>query len=160
MKAWSYVGVANGENMIATPYLPALDSIQLDGILADALILNWNDLMPEPLSGQIQVEYHVEAMGSVEFVKIWGSTIRGYWNLICEHWMLWADSHQGGLHFNNGYKSDRLAKMLDAIMQHQGIFLVSAAPGKNHMIQIHPPTEDDRVAAGRGMEALRERLAT
>ena len=146
--------------MTATPYLPALDSIQLDGILADALILNWSDLMPGLASGQIHIEYHVEAMGSVEFVKVWGSTIRGYWSLICEHWMLWADSHQGGVHFNKGYKSDRLAKMLDTIMQHQGIFLVGAAPGKDRMIQVRPPEEDDRVAASRRMEALNERLAT
>jgi hypothetical protein len=145
--------------MTATPYLPALDSIPLDEILADALILNWSDLMPELASGQIHIEYHVETMGSVEFVKVWGSTIRGCWNLICEHWMLWADSHQGGLHFDNGYKSDRLAKMLDTIMQHQGIFLVGAAPGEDRMIQVHPPTDDDRVSANRTMDVLRERLA-
>ena len=116
--------------------------------------------MPELASGQIHIEYHVEARGSVEFVKVWGSPIRGCWNLICEHWMLWADSHQGGLHFDNGYKSDRLAKTLDTIMQHQGIFLVGAVPGKDRMIQVHPPTDDDRVSANRTMDVLRERLAT
>jgi len=145
--------------MIATPSIPALDSIQLDAVLAGAVALNWSDLMPEPTAGQIQIEYHVEAMGSVEFAKIWGSTIRGYWNLICEHWMLWADSHQGGLHFKNGYKSDGLAKLVDTIMQHQGIFVVGAAPGQDRMIQVSPPTEGDKVAATRMMEVLRGRLA-
>ncbi len=145
--------------MIATPYLPAVDSIQLDAILTDAVILNWSDLMPELSSGQIHIEYHVEATGSVEFVKVWGSTIRGYWNLICEHWMRWNATHQSGLHFSNGYKSDRLAEMLDTIMQRQGALLVGAAPGKDRMIQVQPPTDDDRVAASGMMEVLRERLA-
>ncbi len=146
--------------MIATPYLPAVDSIQLDAILADAVILSWSDLMPELTSGQIHIEYHVEATGLVEFVKVWGSTIRGYWNLICEHWMRWNATHQSGLHFSNGYKSDRLAKMLDTIMQHQGILPAGAAPGKDHTIQVQPPTNYDRVAADRLMEVLHERLTT
>ncbi len=145
--------------MIAAPYLPASDSIRLDAILADALILNWSDLMPELTSGQIHIEYHVEAMGSVEFVKVWASTIRGYWTLICEYWMLWDASHQGGLHFKNGYKSDRLAKMLDPIMQHQGIFLVGAAPGKDRMLQVYPPTDADKAAASGMMEVFREQVA-
>jgi|SRR5208283_5230326 len=142
--------------MIATPYLPALDSIQLD----DALILNWSDLMPEPASGQIHIEYHVEAMGSVEFLKIWASTVRGYWNLVCEHWVLGGNSHQGRLHFTNGYKSARVAKTLDAIMLHQAIFLLGAAPGKDRMIQVDPPTDDGRTAANRMMELFHEHLAT
>ncbi len=145
--------------MIATPYVPAVDSIHLDAILTDAVILNWSELMPELRSGQIHIEYHVEATGSVEFVKVWGSTIRGYWSLICEHRMRWNTAHQSGLHFSNGYKSDRLAEMLDTIMQRQGALLVGAAPGKDRMIQVHPPTDDDRVAASGMMEVLRERLA-
>ena len=146
--------------MIATPYLPAVDSIQLDAILADAVILNWSDLMPELTSGQIHIEYHVEATGSVEFVKVWGSTTRGSWNLICEHWMRWNATHPSGLRFSNSYKSDRLAKMLDTIMQHQAILPVGTAPGKDRLIQVQAPTNDDRVAASRLMEVLHKRLAT
>ena len=41
-----------GEIMIGTRYLPAVDSTELDAILADALILNWSDLMPELASGR------------------------------------------------------------------------------------------------------------
>ena len=39
-------------------------------------------------------------------------------------------THQGGLRFNNGYKSDQLGKMLETIMQHQEIFLVAPPPAK------------------------------
>ena len=30
--------------MIATPTLPAVATLQLDAVLADALVLNWSDL--------------------------------------------------------------------------------------------------------------------
>jgi len=145
--------------MTAAPYLPAIESIQVDAILSDALVLNWSDLMPEPTSGLIHIEYHVEPLGSVEHLKVWASTIRGYWNLICEHWMRWDASHQSGLHFRNGYASDTLARMLDTIMQHQEMFLVGTAPGKDRMIQVYPPTAADRASASRMMEVFRERVA-
>jgi hypothetical protein len=145
--------------MTAAPYLPATDSIQVDTILSDALVLNWGDLMPELTSGLIHIEYHVEPLGSVEYMKVWASTIRGYWSLICEHWMRWDASHQSGLHFRNGYASDTLARMLDPIMQHQEIFRVGATPGKDRMIQVHPPTDADRTAASKVMEVFRERVA-
>jgi len=64
--------------MIATSSLPAVASPQLDAMLADALVLNWSDLMPELTSGLIHVEYHVGPRGSVEFVKVWASTTRGH----------------------------------------------------------------------------------
>ena len=82
--------------MTATPYLPAIDSIHIDAVLSDAIVLNWSDLMPELTSGLIHIEYHVEPLGSVEYMKVWASTIRGSWSLICEHWMRWDDSHQVG----------------------------------------------------------------
>jgi hypothetical protein len=147
------------EFMIATPYLPTVESMEMDAILADAIVLNWSDLMPELTSGLIHIEYHVESLGSVEFVKVWASTIRGYWNLICEHWMRSGGSHQNGPNFRNGYKSDGLARMLDTIMQHQEVFLVGTSPGKDRMIQVQPPTDADRAAASKMMELLRDRLA-
>ncbi len=68
-------------------------------------------------------------------------------------------THQGGLRFNNGYKSDQLGKMLETIMQHQEIFLVAAAPGKDRMIQVQPPTVADTSMANSMMEVFRERIS-
>src|SRR5580698_5307128 len=133
--------------MIATPRLPTLESVRVDAILADAVVLNWNDLMPQADAGLIHIEYHVEPLGSVEYMKVWASTVRGYWKLVCEHWMRWDTTQTGGLRFNNGYKSDQLGKMLEKIMQHQEIFLVEAAPGKDRMIQVQPPTDADKSVA-------------
>ena len=140
--------------------LAAVDAtIKLDSVLSDAVVLSWGELMPELTSGLIQIEYHVEAFGSVEYIKLWAATRRGYWSLICEHWMRWDTGHQSGLHFANGYKSDSLAEMLDTIMQRQGILRVGAAPDKDRIIQVYPPPEADRVAAGRMLAVFRERAA-
>jgi hypothetical protein len=146
--------------MISTPYLPTIESIQLDAILADAMVLNWNDVMPESTAGLIHVEYRTEPLGSVEFVKVWASTIWGYWNLICEHWMRWEGSRPNGVHFSNGYRSDKLEKALDSIMQHQEIFLIHTSAMRDHMIQVSPPNESDRTSANKTMELFRGRLAS
>ena len=148
-----------GERVTVTPYLPAIDCIPIEAILSDAIVLNWADLMPELTSGLIHIEYHVEPLGSVEYVKVWASMLRGCWNLICEYWMGWDASHQSGSNFRNGYASTALAAMLDKIMQHQEIFLVGTAPRKDRMIQVYPPTAADRVLASRMMEVLEGRIA-
>ena len=135
-----------------------MDTVRVDAMLADAVVLNWNDLMPEPASGLIHIEYHVGPLGSVEYIKVWASTERGYWQLVCQHWMRWDTTHNGGFRFNNHYKSDRLSKMLETIMQHQEIFLVDTATGKDRMIQVFPPTEADKLTANSTMEVFRERL--
>jgi hypothetical protein len=145
--------------VIATSCLPAVESIPLDAILADALALNWSDLMPKPTSGLIHVEYHVDSLGSVEFVKVWASTVRGHWNLICECWMHSGASHQSGLHFSNSYESAGLDRMFGTILQHEEIFLLDTPPGNDRMIQVYPPTDADRAAASKAMEIFRDRLA-
>jgi len=145
--------------MIATQHLPTMDSVGMNVILADAVVLSWDDLMPETDSGLIHIEYHVEPLGSVEYMKIWASTVRGYWELVCEHWMRSHPNHAGGLRFDNNYKSDQLSKMLDMIMQHQEILFVGVAPGKDPMVQVHPPNGADKAVANSMMGVFRQRIA-
>jgi hypothetical protein len=144
--------------MTATLRLPTMESVQVDGILAGVGVLNWKDLMPGTDSGSIHIEYHVEPLGSVEYMKVWASTVRGYWKLVCEHWVRGDTTQPSRLRFNNDYKSDQLGEMLDRIMQHQEIFLVDAAPVKDRMIQVQPPTNADRSVAKSMMEVFRERM--
>src|SRR5271165_3991543 len=99
-------GFAPGGLMIATLTLPPVVSFQLDTILADAVLLNWSDLMPELTSGLIHVEYHVGPRGSVEFMKVWASTTRGEWNLVCEYFIRSGASSKSGLRFASGYQSE------------------------------------------------------
>src|SRR5579863_3421871 len=134
--------------MVAVPNLQTVESIPFDEALADAVVLNWADLMPEPGSGLIHIEYHVEPLGAVEFVKVWASTIRGEWNLICEHWMPTNGSHGS---VTRRAESAGLERMLQAVLQHREMFLVGTAPGSDRMIQVFPPTEPERVTAGKRM---------
>jgi len=146
--------------MVATSTLSAVAAFQLDSVLADAVVLNWSDLMPELTSGLIHIEYHVEPRGAVEFVKVWAAPTRGYWDLVCEHFLLPNTASQSGLRFANGYKSKGLERMLDSIMQHQEMFLMSTPPGADRMIQVPPPTVADTLAASGRMEAFSDRLAS
>jgi hypothetical protein len=146
--------------VISTLNSPTLASLQFDDTLFNALVFNWNDLMPEAAAGQIQVEYQVGPAGGVEFVKVWGATIRGHWDLLCEHFMRSGTSNQSGLRFANGRNSDIFRGMLDSLMHHQELFLVEAAAGSDRMIQVSPPTDKERVSARKIMDALRDRLTS
>ena len=121
--------------MIATQTLPAVGSLQLDAMLADALVLSWSDLMPELTSGLIHVEYHVGSQGAVEYLKVWAAPTRGQWDLVCQDFMRSSASCPGGLRFANGYKSEGLAKLLNQIMQHPEMFVLITAPGADRLIQ-------------------------
>ena len=146
--------------MIATVALPAGTTLQLDAVLADALVLTWSDLMPEPTSGLIHIEYHVGPQGSLEYLKVWAAPTRGQWDLVCEYFMCSSTSTKAGLRFANGYKSEGLAGMLGSIMQRQEILVVPTASSADHMIQVFPPTEKDTLAARRELDAFRERSAS
>lgn len=145
--------------MAAAAVLQTVGSIPFDEVLADALVLSWNDLMPEPSSGLIHIEYHVELLGPIEFLKVWASTVRGEWGLICDYWMRAGGSHESGLRFVSGYKSTELEQALQSILQHQEMFLIGTAPGDDCMIQVFPPTGPERVAASKRMNILHQRLA-
>lgn len=145
--------------MIATLNTPSVDTIHFDAVLAGALVLCWDDLILNTHPGSIHAEYHVEPFGSVEFIKVWTSITRGYWDLVCEHWMHSGALVRSGIRFANGYKSEGLRGMLESVMQHREVLLVGAAPGADRMIQVSQPTENEKVAAGAMMEVFRDQLA-
>ena len=41
--------------------MQTVDSIPFDEALADVVVLSWNDLMPEPSSGLIHIEFRMLA---------------------------------------------------------------------------------------------------
>jgi hypothetical protein len=151
------VGAVEGGIVVATSNSPAVTFPQLNDILFNALVFNWNELMPDSATGQVQIEYHSGPTGSMEFVKVWGATIRGHWNLICEQWHSTA-SKPSELRFANGHKSEVFHGMLDSIMQHQELFQPGIPPGMDGMIQVSPPTDQERIAALKMMDAFRDRL--
>ena len=146
--------------MVTTSNLRTIASLSWKGMLSNTIVFNWNEIMPEAATGQIQIEYHVGPAGVVEFLKVWGATIRGHWDLICSCWAHSGSSSQSGLQFANGHKSDTFRGMLDSIMQHQDLFLVETAPDSDCMIQVSPPTDGERISALKMVDVLRDRLSS
>src|SRR5205823_2636566 len=117
--------------------------------------VSWADLMRRAPSGLIHIEYDFAPAGTLDYVKVWSSISRGQWLLACEYWMSASTFHPAGAHFNNGYESEGLAKILDSLMQHQTVFWLPADLGRQGLLQISTPTqEESTLAAASVTEAL------
>lgn len=119
--------------------------VQLDLILETALILAWKDLGQSPTEGMVQVEYHVGQERSVEYLKIWCASARGYSSLVCDYSV--NPGWSGGPRFVNGYHSRELGRLLEAVMINQTMFQHTGQPGQNVLLQVGPPTEEQAAAA-------------
>lgn len=137
--------------MTAT-YLPTLGKPPLKTALEDAVVLSWNELMPASPNGVVNVEYHTGPDHLLEYLKVWASRERGYWNLICEYWKgsLW--SHLPGLSLEAGYQPGDFSRRLEDLMQHEDTF--DKTQQLDASVRIYPPTEDERTAAENRTEAL------
>jgi hypothetical protein len=133
--------------MATLAYLPAVGTLQLDRTLESIVQVHWNELMPAEDVGQVQVEYHADSDGRLQYMKIWASTARGQWHLVCEQWMIAAWSHVPGLQFSPPYYSEALGRALELVARHQNAFAPLARARGNGLLQISPPTEDERRAA-------------
>lgn len=124
--------------------------IQLDRILASAVVLSWKDLVHLSQRGLIHIEY---ASGkSLPYLKIWELAGKGEWSLVCEYWM--SPGSTGApvdrMTFSNNYHSAGLAAMLEVIMQHQEYFAASVVTGAG-LVQVTLPTELENLAAAECM---------
>jgi hypothetical protein len=110
-------------------------------------------------SGLIHVEYQPEPDHSLKYLKVWLSTTRGYWKLVCEYWMgVSSFQHPSGISFSNGYYSSGLAQMLEFVMQYQDMFMRPSNPCYEGLVQIYPATEEERMAAERSMSEALDRV--
>jgi hypothetical protein len=108
----------------------------LDSVLESAVVLSWADLIQSAQTALIHLEYGFAANGTVDYLKVWSSITRGHWLLACEYWMSESRFHSAGIHFENGYRSEGLAFILELIMQHQTSFLLQADLGRQGLLQI------------------------
>lgn len=131
--------------MNAIPNLQTAATLRLDRALENAVVLGWNELMPTATAGVIHVEYHTGPDHSLEYVKIWASSERGHWNLVCEYWTCSLWSHVPGLSFGKGYCSGDFSHRLESVMQHEAAF--AKLPHQDGSIQVYPPTESERTMA-------------
>jgi hypothetical protein len=114
--------------------------VQLEHILASAVVLNWDALALSPASGRVRIEYHIGMDGCVEYLKLWTST-REYWSLICDYSVHpgWSD----GPRFSNGYHSRSLGRLLQSIVMNQNLFFHGCKPNTNGLLEIKTPTLDE-----------------
>jgi hypothetical protein len=119
----------------------------LDQLLESAVVQSCPDLMKNATSGSLHLEYIFAPDNSVDSLKLWSSTIRGQWNLVCEYWMSSSAVRDKGIHFQVGFRSEDLSHTLEFIMQHQGIFLPSPNLGRAGLLQIQVPTTREETAS-------------
>ena len=127
--------------------------LQLDHILTSAVVLNWDALTLASTPGRVKIEYHIGQDGSIEYLKMWGST-REYWSLICDY-----SAHRGGSdgpRFSNGYHSQPLARLLQSIILNQNLFWRGSHSNSNGLLEIGPPTpqetEDARLQVSESLQ--------
>lgn len=125
----------------------AISTARLDRALEYAVIQSWDELMPDPLSGLIHIEYQTASDRSLDFLKIWSSTLRGHWNLICEYWNRPLWSHATGLHREDRCHSETFARTLEFLMRNADSF--RNLPDQQGLIQVYPPTQEQRSEAER-----------
>jgi hypothetical protein len=128
--------------------------------LESAVIVSWADLIHDSRSGLIHIEYGFAPSGTLEYLKIWSSLTRGHWLLACEYWMSESKYHSAGVRFDNGYESASLSNILERVMQHQTVFVLPENMGRQGLLQISTPTEQERTAAGQRIRDALDRLGS
>jgi hypothetical protein len=123
------------------------ESQTLERILESAVIVSWADLMRGAQAGLVHIEYGFAAGGTLDYLKFWSSISRGHWLLAVEYWTSPSKSHSTGVHFENGYESEALKHILDSVMQHQTEFSLPVDFGRQGLLQIATPTQQESVVA-------------
>jgi hypothetical protein len=130
----------------------------LERTLESAVIVSWADLIQDAQTGLIHIEYGFAPTGTLDYLKIWSSLTRGHWLLACDYWMSESAFHSAGVRFDNGYESEGLSNILERVMQHQTSFVLPENMGRQGLLQIPTPTEEDRLAAGEWIRDAFDRL--
>jgi len=132
----------------------------LERILESAGVVFWADLMRGTQTGLIHIEYGFAPTGTLDYLKFWSSKSRGHWLLACEYWMTASTFHSVGVRFDNGYQSEGLADILEFVMQHQNSFVLPPNLGRQGLLQISMPTEEESAAASASVNEACDRLGS
>lgn len=119
----------------------------LERVLESGIVVSWADLMRGTPSGLVHIKYGFAPTGILDYVQVWSSISRGQWLLACEYWMSPSAFHGTGVRFDNGYNSEGLAHILESVMQHQTAFALPPKLGRQGLLQISTPTEEESTAA-------------
>ncbi len=128
----------------------------LERVLESAVIASWTDLVRKGPCDLVHIKYGFASTGTLDYLQIWSCISRGQWLLACEYWMLASTFHGTGVHFENGYDSEGLANVLERVMQHQMAFSLPVDLGRQGLLQISTPTEEESTLAAASLsEAVR-----
>jgi hypothetical protein len=130
----------------------------LERILESAIVVSWADLMRDAQTGLIHIEYGFGPTDTLDYLKVWSSLTRGHWLLACEYWMSESRFHGTGVTFDNGYESEGLAHILEFVMQHQSEFALPTNRGRQGLLQISTPTQEESAAATASVNEAFDRL--
>lgn len=118
----------------------------LGRILESAVVVSWADLMRGSSYCLIHIEYGFAADGTLDNLKVWSSLTRGHWLLAYQFWLSANRFHGAGVGFENEYKSEGLAHILESVMQHQISFVLP--PNRCRQgFQVPPATKEVSAAA-------------
>jgi hypothetical protein len=132
----------------------------LERILESAVIASWADLTRGAPASLIHIDYDFAAGGTLDYLKVWAPLTRGHWLLACQYWMSANTFHSAGIGFENGYKSEGLAHILDIAMQHQNSFVLPPNLGRKGLLQISTPTAEEIAAAAALINLAFDRLSS
>jgi hypothetical protein len=110
--------------------------------------------------GLIHIEYGFAPGGTLDYLKVWSSITRGHWLLACDYWMSASTFHGAGVRFDNGYQSEKLAHILGFIMQHQDAFALPSNLGRQGLLKIPTPTQEESAAAAASLNQAFDRLGS
>lgn len=136
------------------------ESQSLERMLQYAVLVSWTDLMRGAQTGLIHVEYGFAEGGTLDYLKFLSSISRGHWLLALEYWTSPSKSHSIGVHFDNGYESETLKQILDSVMQHQTEFSLPVDFGRQGLLQVATPTQQESVVASALVNETLHRLGS
>jgi hypothetical protein len=131
----------------------------LDLILESAIVVYWADLMHGIETGLIHIEYGFSTSGTLDYLKVWSSVSRGHWLLACGYRMPASAFHRARVHFDNGFQSEGLAHILELVMEHQNSFVLPPNLGRQGLLQISTPTEEESAAAATSVKETFDHLS-
>jgi len=132
----------------------------LERILESAVVVSWADLTRDAQTCLIHIEYGFAPTGTLDYLKVWSSLAPGHWLLACEYWMSASNFHGTGIRFENGYESEGLAHIFEFVMQHQSDFHLPTNLGRQGLLQIPTPTQEESAAAGKFVRVTLDRLGS
>jgi len=131
----------------------------LERVLESAIVASWADLMRGAPSGLVHIEYGFAPTGTLDYVQVWSSISRGQWLLACECWMPSSTFHGTRAHFYNGYHAEGLAHILESVMQHPTAFSLPANFGRQGLLQVSTPTQEESTAAATAVTETYDRIS-